>query len=72
MKIKTRIVWTLLSMSLLVALVGALAVHRQRTAAMVGATKEAQDVAHVVSLLISDANKLSVSRQEIILPVPNL
>ena len=68
MKIKTKILWTLLGMSLLVALVGALAVNRQRAAAMVGATKEAENVARVVSFLLrSDSNELSASSaQEIV------
>ena len=54
-------------MSLLVALVGALAVNRQHAAAMIGATKEAEDVARVVSfLLMSDSDKPSASAQEIV------
>jgi len=54
-------------MSLLVALVGALAVNRQHAAATLSATKEAQEVARVVSfLLTSDSNKLSASAQEIV------
>jgi two-component system, sensor histidine kinase and response regulator len=53
-------------MSSLVALVGALAVNRQHAAAMVSATKEAEEVARVVSFLFtSDSNKLSTSAQEI-------
>ncbi len=66
MKIRTRILWTLLGMSLLVALVGALAVNRQYAAAMISATKEAEEVARVVSFLFaSDSKKLSTSAQEI-------
>ena len=66
MKIKTKILWTLLGMSLLVALVGALAVNRQHAAAMVSAAKEAEEVARVVSFLFtSDSNQLSASAQEI-------
>ncbi|MEY2488890.1 MAG: hypothetical protein QOC70_832 [Verrucomicrobiota bacterium] len=54
-------------MSLLVALVGALAVNRQHAAATVAATKEAYDVARVVSFLLTpDPNKLSASPQEIV------
>ncbi len=54
-------------MASLVALVGALAVNQQHAAAMVGVTKEAQDVARVVSfLLMSGSNKLSESAQEIV------
>ncbi|MEY2496189.1 MAG: hypothetical protein QOJ45_2681 [Verrucomicrobiota bacterium] len=67
MRIKTKILWTLLGMSLLVALVGALAVNRQHAAATVAATKEAYDVARVVSFLLTpDPNKLSASPQEIV------
>jgi signal transduction histidine kinase/CheY-like chemotaxis protein len=66
MKIKTKILWTLLAMSLLVALVGALALNRQHAAATISAAKEAQEVARVVSFLFSsDSNKLSASAQEI-------
>jgi len=62
MRIKTKILWTLLGMPLLGALVGALAVNRQHAAAMAGVTKEAEDVARVVGfLLISDTNKLSAA-----------
>jgi two-component system, cell cycle sensor histidine kinase and response regulator CckA len=67
MKIKTKILWTLLGMSLLVALVGALAVNRLRASAMVGVIREAQDVARLVSfVLMSSPNKLSPSAQEIV------
>ena len=53
-------------MSLLVALVGALAVNRQRVAAAVSATKEAENVARVLGILLSDSNGFSVSAQEIV------
>ena len=54
-------------MSLLVALVGALAVNRLQAAAMVSVTDEARDVARVVSfLLTSGSNRLSGSAQEIV------
>jgi signal transduction histidine kinase len=67
MKIKTKILWTFLSMSFLVALVGTIAVNRQRAAAMVGATKEAEDVARVVSsLVVADSSKLSAASQDIV------
>src|SRR5450432_1515836 len=67
MKIKTKILSTLLGMSLLVALVGTLAVNRQQAAAMVAATKEAQDVAHVLGLaLISDSNQLDASARAVV------
>ena len=49
-KIKTKILWTLLGMSLLVALVGGVAVNRLQATATVSVTREAQDVARVVSL----------------------
>jgi signal transduction histidine kinase/CheY-like chemotaxis protein len=67
MKIKTKILATLLGMSLLVALVGALAVNRQHAASTVSAIKDAQDVAHALSFLFtSDSDKLSASAQEIV------
>ncbi len=50
-KIKTKILWTLLGMSLLVALVGCVAVNRLQAAATVSVTNEAQDVARLVGLL---------------------
>jgi two-component system sensor histidine kinase/response regulator len=66
-KIKTKILATLMGMSLLVALVGALAVNRQYEAAMISATKEAEDVARVLGfLLTSNATNLSASAQEIV------
>jgi len=68
MTIKTRILGTFFGMSMLVTLVGVLAVNRQRAAAIVGATKEAQDVASLLSfLLMSDEHRLSApSVQEIV------
>jgi two-component system cell cycle sensor histidine kinase/response regulator CckA len=68
MKIKTKILWTLLGMSLLVALVGALAVNRLNATATVAVTKEAQDVARVVSFLLTSggSNQQSASAQEIV------
>jgi PAS domain S-box-containing protein len=67
-KIETKLLGTLLGMSLLVAVVGALAVNRQQAAAVVGATKEAENVAHVVSFLLSsDSNSLGTSSlQEVV------
>jgi signal transduction histidine kinase/CheY-like chemotaxis protein/HPt (histidine-containing phosphotransfer) domain-containing protein len=53
-------------MSLLVALVGALAVDRQYEAATIGATKEAEDVARSLSFLLTSDSKLSESAQEIV------
>jgi PAS domain S-box-containing protein len=66
MKIKTKILLTFVSMSVLVALVGALAVNRHHASAMVAATKEAENVARVLSFLISDQAKLPESIQEIV------
>jgi two-component system, cell cycle sensor histidine kinase and response regulator CckA len=66
MKIKAKILWTLLGMSLLVALVGAVAVNRLRASAMAGVTREAQDVAHLVSFILMSGSKLSPSAQEIV------
>jgi len=57
MKIRTKIVGTLLGMSLLVALVGALAVNRQRASALVAATKEAENVARVLGFLMSESGE---------------
>jgi PAS domain S-box-containing protein len=66
-KIKTKILCTLLAMALLVALVGVLAVNRQKAAATISATKEAENVAHALGLaLISDSNQLDSSSQEIV------
>jgi PAS domain S-box-containing protein len=66
MKIKTKILLTVLGMSLLVALVGGLAVNRQRVAALVAVTTEAEHVARVLGFLISDPANLPASTQEII------
>jgi sensor histidine kinase regulating citrate/malate metabolism len=66
MKIKTKILLTLLGMSLLLALVGALAIDRQYKAAMISATKEAEDVARVLSFLLTSDSRLSESAQEIV------
>jgi signal transduction histidine kinase/CheY-like chemotaxis protein len=67
MKIGAKILWTLLSMSLLVALVGALAVNRQRAAAMVGVTQEAENVARLLGfLLTSDRDKPADSAQTVV------
>jgi signal transduction histidine kinase len=67
MKIKSKILCALLAMSLLVALVGALAVDRQRASAMVGVTKEAENVARVLSFLVSDTNNLPASVQKMVM-----
>ncbi len=54
-------------MSLLVTLVGALAVDRQHAAVMIGVNKEAREIARVLSsLLLSGSNNLSASSQEIV------
>jgi len=67
MKIKTKILWTLLGMSLLVALVGALAVNRQHAGAMIAATKEAEDVAQALGLaLLSDSSQFDASARAVV------
>jgi len=67
MRIRTKIFWILLGMSSLVALVGAFTVSRLHAAAVTGVTKEAQDVARVVSLLLTPGSgSLSASAQEIV------
>jgi hypothetical protein len=67
MKIKTKILCTLLAMSLLVALVGALAVDRQRASVQTAATKEAENVAQVLGfLLLENTNKFSMNAQAVI------
>jgi two-component system, cell cycle sensor histidine kinase and response regulator CckA len=67
MRIKSKILYTLLGVCLFVVLLGALAVNRLHSIAMAGVTREAQDVARVVGLLLtSDSNKLSTSAQEIV------
>jgi len=67
MRIKKKILWTLLSMSTLVAIVDVLAVNRQQATALAGATKEAENVARVMTFtLMSDANKLSPTAQDIV------
>jgi len=62
MKIKTKILWPLLGMSLLVALLGGFAVNRQRAAAIEVATREAENVAHALGIALSLAAP-SVGRQ---------
>ena len=67
MQIKTKILWTLLGMSLLVALVGGIAVNRIQATATASVTREAQDLARVVSLLLASGSKeLSPSAQELV------
>jgi two-component system, cell cycle sensor histidine kinase and response regulator CckA len=67
MKIKTRILWALLGMFLVVALVGGLVLNRLNAVSVESVTKEAQDVARVVSLLIAPGSgKLTESAQEIV------
>jgi PAS domain S-box-containing protein len=51
-KIGTKILWTLLGLSVVMALGGAFAVSRQRAASALGAAKEAESVAGALSLLI--------------------
>src|SRR5471030_1315839 len=67
MRLRTRILCALLGMALLVALVGALAVNRQRASVTIAAIKEAENVARVLGfVLMSDPNQLHASAQEII------
>ncbi len=67
MKIRAKILWTLLAMSLLAALVGYLAVNQLEVAARVAATKEAEHLASVLGFaLMSDANQLDPSAQELV------
>jgi PAS domain S-box-containing protein len=66
-KIKNKILCTLFAMSLLVALVGVLAVNCQRASVTTAATKEAENVANVLGFIfLSDSNQLHSSTQEII------
>jgi two-component system cell cycle sensor histidine kinase/response regulator CckA len=67
MKIKTRILWTLLGMSLVVALVSGFVLNRLRAVTIESVTKEAQDVARVVSFLITPrSGELTESAQKIV------
>jgi signal transduction histidine kinase len=66
MRIKAKLLLTLLSMSLLLVLVGALAVNRQQVTATAGATKEAENVAHAMSFLLSGSDSSAKSNQETI------
>ena len=67
MKIRAKILWTLLGMLLLVTLVGLVAVNRLRAAATVSATSEARDVARLVGfLLMPGSNQISESAQQIV------
>jgi PAS domain S-box-containing protein len=66
-KIRARILCSLLGVLLLVTLVGALAVNRLHAAATVSATNEARDIARLVGfLLMPDSNKFSESAQQIV------
>jgi PAS domain S-box-containing protein len=57
MRIKAKVLWTSLGLSLIVTLVGLIAVNRQRAAGVLGATKEAEEVAHVLGLVfMADEN----------------
>ena len=68
MKIKTRILGSLLTMCLLVLLVGTLAVERQRASVTAAATKEAADVADVLGFIfLSDSSRLHASMQEAVM-----
>lgn len=66
MNVKTKIFGTFLGMSLLVVLMGTLAVNRQQLAARMGATKEAVDVARALGFILSNSNGISASAQDII------
>jgi len=67
MRIKIKILWAMLGMSMLIAVMGVLAVNRQQATALAGAIIEAEDVARVMSFaLMTDANKLSPAAQEIV------
>ncbi len=67
MKIKIKLLWSLLGMSLLMALVGAIAVNRQKVSAEMAAIKEAEHVAHALGLaLISDSNQLDDSARAVV------
>ena len=67
MKIKAKILWTLLGMSLVLALVGGLVLNRLHTVTMESVTKEAQDVARVISFLLTPGPGSSPqSAQEIV------
>jgi regulator of extracellular matrix RemA (YlzA/DUF370 family) len=67
MKIKARILWTLLGMSLVLALVGGFVLNRLQAVTIESVTKEAEDVARVISLLITPGSgKLTQSAQEIV------
>ena len=66
-KIRAKILWTLLGMLLLVTLVGLVAMNRLQAAATVSATNEARDVARLVGfLLLPGSNKFSESAQQIV------
>jgi PAS domain S-box-containing protein len=67
MKIKTRLLCSLLGMSLLMALVGAIAVNRQKASAEMASIEEAENVAHALGLaLISDSNQLDGSARSVV------
>jgi PAS domain S-box-containing protein len=66
-RIKTKILWTLLGVSLLVTCMGVLAVNRLQAVATNSVTNEARDVARVVGLLVtSGSDRLSESAQQIV------
>jgi len=67
MKIKAKILWTSLGMSLVLALVGGFVLNRLQAVAIESVAREAQDVARVVSFLIRpDSGKLTQSAQKIV------
>src|ERR1700734_192638 len=66
MNIKSKIFGALLGMSVLIVLVGLLAVNRQRASVQTAAMKEAENVARILGLLLEDTIKLSANAQEIV------
>jgi PAS domain S-box-containing protein len=66
-KIRAKILWTLLGMFLLVTLAGIVTLNRLQAAAAVSATNDARDVARLVGLLaMPGTNKFSESAQKIV------
>ena len=59
MKIKAKLLWTLMGMALLVALVGGVAIDRQHSVVFVGATKGAEAVGQVLGAVFQADTDLS-------------
>ena len=67
MKIRAKILWTLLGMLSLVTLAAIVAVNRLQAAASVSATNEARDVARLMGLLaMPGTNNFSESAEQIV------